>query len=236
MARERPGVVTAAAVLNLIVGGLGLLCGLCGVGANLFTMSVLGNPNSGNPASSAVADMLKFMESSAPGFQLVEVGKPALVVVLSVLALIAGMGLLNVKGWARTLTFLYAVVTILLHLGYVIYEFALVLPAVQAWEQDFVRRQGALAAQQSGNFAAGGVGVVLGAALFIGHAAVVLVLLLLPAASAAFAGAGRDRYDDEDDDDELDGPRRPRRREDDEDQDDEDDEDRGRVRRRDRDY
>lgn len=238
MRGERPGAVTAAAILNIIIGVLGILCGLCGLGANLFASALTSGAAPGNPGGNPVADMMRSVEQQVPGYQVVEIGKQSLVLILAILVLIAGIGLLNLKGWARGLTIVYAVVTIFLHLGYAAYEIGLVMPAVEAWQKDFVRRQGGVAAPPMSNFGATGAGVIFGAFLYVAHAVAVLIILLLPGVSAAFAGAGprRGRYDDEDEDvdDELSEPGRGSRRR--RDEDDDDDEDDGRVRRRDRDY
>ena len=79
---ERPASVTVFGILNIVLGGLGMLCMPVGL------IAILAMPHVGNPAA---LPKVWLLFSSAIGF------------VCTVLLIAAGIGLLYLKAWARVL-------------------------------------------------------------------------------------------------------------------------------------
>src|SRR5262249_3709340 len=145
--------------------------------------------------------------------------------------IVAGIGLLSMHNWARWLCVGYAVLAILLHCGYTVYEQAILLPAQEEWGSQIAVQQPAQPAGFQQGFSTGyqagaRVGAILRPALFIFHAFPLLPVMLLPNVGAAFARRTRRRLDDDE------RPTRRRRRYREEDEEEEEDEPRFRRRRR----
>lgn len=205
MKAKVPGVVVAVAVLNFVFGGLGLLGFFCGGGALLWMASA--SPFGGDPVSQALALTWQALRQ-VPGYVPVAIGQLVVGLVLAVLVIVAGVGLLHLRGWARVLTLVYAVFTILLQIGGVVYTLAVVNPALDRVLPPMLHRDGAFG-PGSNNLLP-----IVGALLSVGHGVFVLIALLLPSTAAAFRDPyGRYREDDYYDDE--DEPRYDRRRRDD---------------------
>lgn len=200
MKQTRPTILTVTGVMNIVVGSLALLCGLCGVGANLAIAGLANAPGPGGQPN-PLAGMIDHLNRTVPGYQVVEIGSRLLVMLLGLLLVVAGIGLLGGQSWARWLSVFYALLMIPLQLGYLVYELGLVVPAVQLWEKQLAQRQGfggmqgpQAAGQQVGTI----VGIVGAGGLWIITALVILVMMFLPAMSAAFSGRRRRSVDRDD--------------------------------------
>lgn len=191
--RQRPGTVTAASIINITMGGLSLLCGFIGLGANLIAQK---------------SNLVGYISQRVPAYRFVEIGKPTLAILLSVLAIVAGIGLLGLKGWARWLAIIGGACAVLLQVGYITYEMGLVMPAVKVGgPQAGASNQ---TAQQAGMYF-GAIGVTL---LLTIPYVVAILMLLTPSTTQAFADQQRRRRDwdeEEDFDDEDDRPKPHRR-------------------------
>ncbi len=107
---ERPVSVTVLAVFHFILGGIGLLCGLCGLasqaaGPGAFT------PAGANVDQNKVAELTREAEQKAaaiPFWDVYRVGNQVLYWGLSVALIVAGIGLLQMKPWGRYLSLAYA--------------------------------------------------------------------------------------------------------------------------------
>src|SRR5690349_13696963 len=114
MARKRPAVVTVMGILNIVLGSLFLLCNLCG---GVMLLVFLGtSAQGGGPFPGGVnpiADMWAFMGREVPAFPAVSIGELVLNFILCACLIISGIGLLNMRGWARVLALIYSVITIL---------------------------------------------------------------------------------------------------------------------------
>jgi hypothetical protein len=210
MARKRPTVLTVMGVLNIVFGGLGLACYLCvGLGLVLLFASVGGAGGAFPGGINPIADMWDFMKRDVPGFAAISIGQILLSFVMSIILVVAGIGLLIMKPWGRVLSICYSIVTILAQIGALVFQLAIVNPATQRWAQDFVRRHGGVAGGNGdiGNTAMSNLQTVGGAVIGMTYSIVLLVMMLLPSVSAAFSARGpmdeHDRYrqEDEDDDD-----------------------------------
>src|SRR5437660_11266458 len=146
MQRTRPASVTVIAVLNFVFGGLGLVGGLAGfifvmIGLDKMFMN-MGNINPGNNPQVAKQleqqqalqkDIMKFSEEINPKwYQVASAGQN---IVLSIMMILGGIGLLKVLSWGRNLCLAYATLSILSHLGVILYTFLVVVPAMQAFAQ-----------------------------------------------------------------------------------------------------
>jgi hypothetical protein len=189
MKRVRPTSVTVMGILNIVFGSLSLLCMVC-MGISLLVLSspdMLRLPNGVNP----VADMWDFMKREIPGYVAITIGSLVLGLIMSILLLTAGIGLLNMQNWARVMSILYSIVTVLTQLGSLIFTLAFVNPATARWQADFIRRQVGMlppGADLGGNSALNNIGAVAGAAIGIIYAVVLLIMMLTPTVSAAFGG------------------------------------------------
>jgi hypothetical protein len=233
--KRRPTVILFMAILNMVMGGFTLLCGLCAAGANSFVAAMGANPQ--GPGGAGVADMTTFMDKEVPGWQAVEIGRGLLLILLGVVVIVAGIGLLKMQSWARWLSVFYAAVLIPLTIGHLTFELALVNPAVEKWEAQQDKK--GIAPAPPPSFKAGQqfgktFGAVALGSIPVLYAVALIIVMLLPSVGTAFAPPSRRRareeeedLDDEDDND-RDDRRRPRRR----DLGDHDDEDDNPFRRR----
>jgi len=188
--RKPPTAVYVLAILHLVGGGLGLLGALANgalVAVNA-SKAATAPPAPGqrfNPQDPGA--MQKYYEDKVPAFHVYQACEIALGLLLSALLLAGGVGLLKMRPWGRTVSLVYAPLSIAYHLVALIYALAFIMPATREFLQ--------LAAQQNPQMGpavvAGEVGGYIG--LFIGTAViiypiVVLVILLRPSVAAAFRG------------------------------------------------
>jgi hypothetical protein len=183
-------------ILNIVFGSLGLLCGACGVAANVLVLSLASASGPGPGAE--IKELLDYMDKNLPGHMAVEIGRGVGILVLSVLLLVAGIGLLGTKSWARWLSIAYAVLSIPLHVGWAVFELGFVLPLTQK----FAKSHNAFGAQQD-NTVIQAVGAIIFTILAVVYALVLLIFMFLPGLSAAFnqGQAGRRRGDEDYEDD-----------------------------------
>src|SRR5262245_45794346 len=110
MAQARPTSVTVMAILNIIFGSLFTLMCMC-EGASLVMNAAGMNPGQGG--NDPNVRMMEQLMSELPGYMVVRVATFLLNFSLSVLLLVSGIGLLNMKSWARVASIIYGVVNIL---------------------------------------------------------------------------------------------------------------------------
>jgi len=194
MRQTRPASVTVIAILNLVFGALWLLCGLGSLGMQASGMQSMfmnmGNVNpTNNPQIAKQEEIRKqVMEfswkmNSSP----IEYASHAQYIVLSILLIISGIGLLKMAPWGRTLSFVYATLSILSNLALIVMTFMVSVPLVQEFA-DKLSTQGQ-EAQVMATFMKIGVyfGIILPVVSMI-YPAIVLILLLRPSVAAAFRG------------------------------------------------
>jgi hypothetical protein len=193
--QKRPTAVTVIAVLNFVIGGLGLLGLLCGGLGMLLLGSLVSNmpaPPQGQP--NPLKEMMAFYES-VPGYIPFMIVSAVLGGIMAVVLIVAGIGLLRMRGWARMACFVYAVYAILSSLGGAAYNFAVVLPATEKWMAEFQKKiqpKGAAAPAGPGasiNTISGAAGTIAGTIYGIAYALVLLIVLNLRDVRAAFARA-----------------------------------------------
>jgi hypothetical protein len=191
--QRRPAAVLVLAVLHLVGGSLGLLAGLCGL-AGQAMQGVFAGPGgaAGNPGI-----VLQKKLEALPGQQAFTLGELGANLVLDVMLITAGIGLLNLRPWARTLSLVYAPLAILKRLAVLAYTFMVIIPRFDAIVREWlaeVNRQGAgpgpgLPVEGFADTMRITMTVsAIVSALFIAYPVVVLVLLNLPSVKAAFKG------------------------------------------------
>jgi hypothetical protein len=186
MAGTRPTSVTVMGILNIVFGSLSLLGSLCnGISIILNTAGVRMGGR-GPEGDIGGHDLWKAMAAEVPGFVAFEYGSLLLTLALGLLLLLTGIGLLNMRSWARTGAVLYAPVKIVFEVGALIYTMVLVNPVQARWMEAEMARGGV---QGGGNIMAAAVAVVaiVSAAVAIGYAIILLIVMLRPTVREAFA-------------------------------------------------
>src|SRR5262245_34457852 len=187
MKRERPVIVLVFAILNIVFGGLGTL-GMCcaGVIVGFFGMVFSSAPPSAN-LPKFPADVLVYF-----GIAMVYS------LIMSVLLLASGIGLLNMRDWARRGSIAYGVVTIAGSLINTQVYVAFVAPQMQKWQsaiqeqaQQQQQRQGMRPTpmyQPNQSPFLNAISSIGGAIIGTAYAVALLVVMFLPHVRAAFEG------------------------------------------------
>src|SRR5262245_33349087 len=118
MPSPRPGSVTAAGVLSIIYGSLFTLCGMCAVGGMLGQEAMGKNFFGGNdPVQMQVQnEWEQALQRDVPTYQAFQIGTNLVNLALAVSLLIAGIGLLSMNPWARTLAMTASLLAILAYI------------------------------------------------------------------------------------------------------------------------
>jgi hypothetical protein len=129
---RRPGAATAAGVLAIIYGSLGLLCGVCGL-ATLIMQGAGGN-NMLFGADPAQAELQKKLQDAMvkdlPAYDVVQIAGSVLGLMVAVALLLGGIGILNMRRWARTLVITFSFVAIAWDLFQIYYQTVFVFPSM----------------------------------------------------------------------------------------------------------
>jgi len=176
-------------ILNIIFGSLFLLCYLCN-GVSLIMQSSNRGGGFGG-ANDPGVELMNQMQAEIPGFMAYQVGSSLLHLTLSILLLTSGIGLLNMQRWARAGSIVYAVVTILVEIGALIYQLAFINPVMNRVLEDILRRQRVGPGGGppiSGLITIINVVTVIVQILLMVYAIVLLIMMLRPSAAAAFGG------------------------------------------------
>jgi hypothetical protein len=188
MARTRPTVVLVMGILNIVLGGLGLLTSLCGGG--LIVLMRYGNiPGPNNEP--LYKGFWEVMDKEVPDYfklAMITIGGGML---LLGLLIVAGIGLVTMRRWGRTLSVFFCIVFALMQTASVVWSVAKVNPAAQEAQAAMMKSMPPQA--QSMSFNDPGFGAAF--AIFIYaieliYCIALLVVLFLPSVRAAFAGTG----------------------------------------------
>ncbi len=132
--RDRPLSVTAIAILHFVFGGLGILIGICaGVmmlagGQNWITGS--GGPGANQANMQKLQEDLQKAMESGPAYHAVQVGNLAVDLAISIIMIVSGLGLLQLRPWGRTLSILYAILSITHKVFGVVYAVVFTIPVL----------------------------------------------------------------------------------------------------------
>ena len=197
MPKPRPALVTVVAVLHFVFGGLGLLCQttngilqVSGVGEKFSTMFQPASNVQADPQMKKQMEMQEKMQKAikdVPGAQAklwADLGQDT---VLSACLIVAGIGLLQMRPWGRTLSLFYAVLSILYKIGSIVYAAVYLLPAMQALGKELsgddpVSKFMGFTMQFSPYV---GMGMLVGQMIY---PIFVLIAMLVPSVVAAFRG------------------------------------------------
>jgi uncharacterized protein involved in cysteine biosynthesis len=183
MPRRRPTAVTVIAILHLVFGGLGLLCGICSGILDLAptqTQAGSSSPQASQQARKEITEQV--LSQRVPLYRAYTIGNRVSGLLTSVLLVAAGIGLLQMQSWARWLSVVYAVLSLLVNLVGFVYTVAFFTPAYAE-----VFRQ--LPPQNDQERMASDIARVTGPAipcLVMIYPVAVLIVMLLPSVGAAF--------------------------------------------------
>ncbi|HEV2948347.1 MAG TPA: hypothetical protein VGX70_13295 [Gemmataceae bacterium] len=192
--RERPLSIMPIAVLHFVFGGLGILCGIClGIqlagGQNWMTPTPSG-PQSGSATEMKQLqdEMQKAMESAA-GSQAVQIGTVVADLAISIIMIVSGIGLLQLRPWGRSLSILYAILSIALKIFEAVYAFAVTGPLIN----EFINTHTATGPEQQFMFTVMKMVAIIPPIIQLVcmiYPIVVLIIMLRPAVVAAFRDGG----------------------------------------------
>lgn len=186
MPRHRPTSVLVIAILHLVGAALLLLGVICGAAGQ----AVMANMKAPGGGPDLFAQQ-KAMADAIPGFTAFNYAQMGISLLIGIALLVAGVGLLSMKPWARTLSIVYAAFSILNHLAELGYQFAVVVPNMDAAMQKMFEGDPNLKAAGAslGGFGAASavVGALFGAAL-MAYPIAVWIVMTRPAVVAAFRG------------------------------------------------
>ena len=196
---KRSSAIKVLAILNLVGGFLGLLGSLFAVVGLVSGPNLFGTPPNANSFDPALIEAQ--MAATLPAYRVAQYGSLVLGFVLDFLLISSGFGLLYYQKWARVLAIAYAVLSLVVKVATVAYQFLVVIPAMgPIIDQALVN---APPAQRQAMAIGGKVGGYLGGCLplvFAVYPIVVLSILLSKSGKAAFDPLPReDDYDDKDD-------------------------------------
>jgi len=196
--------LASTGIAALIVGVLGLLCGTCGV---LDTAMLVGGPGNG--------DVRYYLEREVPAWIPIMTVRSVGLLLLSTVALAAGLGLLGRQQWARWLALGYAGLSIPLHLIHGVYGVAVYMPAMQRFMMAQSPRGPGFASSFRTGFL---IGFAPPLAIWLSVSVFLLVAMLTPQAARALEPKRKKKRRSEEED--FDDDDRPRRRRLDDDYDD----------------
>jgi hypothetical protein len=174
-------------ILNIVFGSLSLVCVVCLGGSWLVGLNT--DLLQQHLGVNLVEDKWKFMNSEIPGYAAITVGGLVLGFVMGMLLLVAGIGLLYVQNWARVLSIVYGIVSLLTRSGVLVFALVLENPVEHRWQLNFDRRHPGILARADSTLA--NVVTVAGAALVIVYSIILLIMMFTPAVTAAYAGTPR---------------------------------------------
>ncbi len=181
----RPAAITFLAVANIVFGTLGILCACANSVVMVFRASASNDPD---PFVQQMGQTWEFLVQNIPGYVPIEVGRSIYYLVISALAIVAGIGLLSLRPWARVLSLVYGLTMIFVQIAYFLFFFAFVTPVLK---------------QQLGGgdgLFDSGITEIGGGAIVLIYAFVLVIVLFQPGVSAEFyRPALRDVADDWDD-------------------------------------
>ncbi|HZY86564.1 MAG TPA: hypothetical protein VFE78_17145 [Gemmataceae bacterium] len=192
MARYRPTAVLVLAILHLVGGGVGLVMDICG-GAVAAAGSSF-SPGAGqSPQAKAQQEFQKRMEQrldqEIPARTAITYASLAVNLLLDILLLAGGLGLLSMQPWARTVSLVYAVLSILTKV-FTLANLAFSWPVINRFLEEEAAKNPNLGPITSMMPAILGLTAVFTFLLMI-YPIVVLIVLRRPSVAAAFRADAR---------------------------------------------
>jgi hypothetical protein len=175
MPKKRSTVAMVFGILHLVVAGLGGLCLTVQLVGAATNMGQFGNPN---PQQQRLQkEMEAKMQERLPSYSVIQGVEIGVKVLLTGLLIVGGIGLINMKMWGRTVSLIYAGISLLDKVVQLILFFAVIMPAMKPI---FVEA-GQVNAEQARAFelgmTIGGAGVFC---VFMIYPLIVLIFMLVP--------------------------------------------------------
>jgi hypothetical protein len=191
----RPTSVLVIAIIHLVFGGFGLLSGVCGgIVQAVGPMNVVPQPPPPPPGAKVPSfptdlgpRMQRYIEAECPVYNTYVTTQLSLGLILSVMLVVAGIGLLWMRPWSRRLSFAYSIGSIVFQLVGFAYTITFLIPAMNSFYDQIGKEYPSFAPFLT--FSRVGVWFSAAAApIGLAYPIVVWVLLRRPKVVAAFAG------------------------------------------------
>jgi hypothetical protein len=192
MRKKLPTGLLVIVILHFVGGGLGVAGSLCGLalqgasGGKMFTG--FGGQQAGQ--ADLQLNFEKTLDEKLPAYKAVNVGGLVVSLVLSTLMIVSAIGLLQMMSWGRSLSILYALLSILNHIFELIYAFAFSVPASREIFRELAAQDPKVQPIVS-IMEATVTGAVIVTALFVLYPIIVLIVMFRPSVVRAF-GAVQD--------------------------------------------
>jgi hypothetical protein len=180
--------VQVIAILQLVFGGLGLVCNLCS-GLQVLAGNNTAFLNFGGAQQAKQIEMQeqtqKLMDAKFPANRAFSIGNVIASLVISVMTIISGIALLGMRSWGRTLAICAALASLLLTSAELVYTFLVALPVMNE-AAEILAKQGQQEAMAARFIPIAGYITVFVLVFTMVYPIVVLVMMLLPSTAAAF--------------------------------------------------
>jgi hypothetical protein len=179
--------VLVLALSSLVLGGLGL----AGAGVAQAVCWAFDSPGSPGVIVPLLPSAAEHCRAFVPGFRALEVLLPSAALLGASLVLGSGLALFSMRRWARVAAIATAAAILAVLFVTALYEFAVLLPAVETWREDSFRRnpgprQFVVDVVPTGPRSVALL-LLLGGLVYFVHAVATLVVLHAPAVAEAFA-------------------------------------------------
>jgi hypothetical protein len=188
--RSHAGVMTIG-VLQLVFGAIGLICGLIALSGVSESLTA-GQQGGGAPGAPSQAEIQKMMQEEMPNQKVEEKVEYAVGLVLSVLMVVSGIGLVQMKNWGRQVANVYAVLSIIFRIASVIFAVIFVLPGMDRVADKLAAKTGANGATLASAMKIGAMIGLIFAAVIVIYPIIVLVVVNMASAKAALSGTSAD--------------------------------------------
>ena len=185
MQNKRPTAVLVMAILNFVFGAIAIFSVMCGGVAMLAMGSLAKSIPAPKGGPNPLVEMTGMFES-IPGYIPYMIVGSILRLIAAIALIVAGVGLLKMRPWARWTSAGYGIFSIAIAVFDLVYTVTLVNPAMQRWQEQFIRRQGGV--MPPGGNIGGTIGAVIGGIFAFAYPIALLIVMFLPHVSAAFAG------------------------------------------------
>jgi hypothetical protein len=132
MERNQAAPILVIAILHFVVGGLGLVCNLCGGASQLATGKSAFAPKGADPKQAQLQqEMTDSLEKNLPSYKVVQIATTAVSLAFGVTLIVAGIGLWLLAPWGRSLSIVYGITSVVHKVALDIYYMFFVVPAFQ---------------------------------------------------------------------------------------------------------
>jgi len=190
--------VIVIAIFHLIIGGFGLMCDLCGAASLVAGGGQQFSFNTDPKQKQMEKQMQDIFTRDLPAYTAIQVLEKIVGLALDVALICAGIGLLQMARWGRTLSIGYGAASLIYHFLSAVYVIVYVIPAFDTIMQAALSQARTAQDRQAVELGLGFMkGAMLGATcLPLIYPFIVLLVMGLPSVKVAFAAGGQDNGDD----------------------------------------